>query len=283
MVKRSIFGAIYVAIIIAGILNGNFIFLLLLLLLSTLGVNEFLMMVNPEPENQSEASISLLLRSLDCIGAALLVVTVWTGYLFIPGIVTYILYLLIRMCVQLWITSHNPLYSIAMSMMSQLYVALPIALMSIIFHQFNPGILLLAFVLVWVNDTFAYLTGCSIGRHKLWERISPKKTWEGFWGGAIMTAIVAGLYGYFQQMPILAMAGLGITVSVFGTLGDLVESMIKRTVGVKDSGQLIPGHGGILDRIDSILFVIPSIIIYFLTVISIPFRAPVIGTPIIPC
>ncbi len=264
MVKRSIFGAIYVAIIIAGILNGNFVFLLLLLLLSTLGVNEFLMMVNPEPENQSEASISLLLRSLDCIGAALLVVTVWTGYLFIPGIVTYILYLLIRMCVQLWITSHNPLYSIGMSLMSQLYVALPIALMSIIFHQFNPGILLLAFVLVWVNDTFAYLTGCSIGRHKLWERISPKKTWEGFWGGAIMTAIVAGLYGYFQQMPILAMAGLGITVSVFGTLGDLVESMIKRTVGVKDSGQLIPGHGGILDRIDSILFVIPSIIIYFL-------------------
>lgn len=264
MVKRSIFGAIYVAIIIAGILGGNFAFLLLLLVLSTLGVNEFLMMVNPESENRADASIALLLRSLDCIGAALLVVTMWTGYLFIPGIVTYIFYLLIRLSVQLWIKTQNPLHSIATSMMSQLYVALPIALMSVVYHRFSPWILLLAFILVWVNDTFAYITGCSIGRHKLWERISPKKTWEGFWGGTIMTAVVAAVCGYFGQLPVLMMAGVGIVVSIFATLGDLVESMIKRTVGVKDSGQLIPGHGGLLDRIDSILFVIPSILIYFL-------------------
>lgn len=272
MVKRAIFGAIYVAIIVAGILSGQFVCLLLLLLLSTLGVNEFLTMTNPEPQNSAESGIALLLRSLDCIGAALMVVTIWTGWIFLPGIVTYILYVVIRLSVQLWIRTQNPLHSLATSMMSQVYVALPIALMSVV-YRLNPWLLLLLFVLVWVNDTFAYLTGRTFGRHKLWERISPKKTWEGFWGGTVMTAAVAALCGFFAQeqfgqLSAFALAGVGIVVSVAGTIGDLVESMLKRTVGVKDSSKLIPGHGGILDRIDSILLVIPSSLIYLFFVIA---------------
>ncbi len=271
MLTRAIFGAVYVAIIVAGILSGQFVCLILLLLLSTLGVNEFLTMVNPSPQNNAESSIALLLRSLDCIGAALMVVTVWTGWLFFPGIVTYILYLVMRLSVQLWVRTQNPLHSLATSMMSQMYVALPIALMSVV-YRINPWLLLLLFILVWVNDTFAYLSGRAFGRRKLWERISPKKTWEGFWGGTVMTAIVAALCGFFAQsqfggLSVFSLAGIGIVVSISGTLGDLVESLIKRTVGVKDSGQLIPGHGGILDRIDSILLVIPSALIYLFFVI----------------
>ncbi|MBP3535187.1 MAG: phosphatidate cytidylyltransferase [Muribaculaceae bacterium] len=268
MLKRAIFGALYVAIIIIGILCGPLVFLLLLLTLSTLGVNEFLNMTGDPAAGRgpSEATVAMLLRSLDCVGAAVLVVTVWVNSLFLPGIVTYILYLLMRLTIQLWVRNADALRSLSTSMMSQLYVALPIALMSIV-YRLSPHLVLLLFILVWVNDTFAYLTGRRFGRRKLWERISPKKTFEGLWGGMAMTVIVAVVCGiffsrYFAGMGVLAMGILGIVVSAAATLGDLVESLLKRTVGVKDSGAIIPGHGGILDRIDSILLVVPASLVY---------------------
>lgn len=271
MLKRSIFGAIYVAIIVAGILCGPFCFLILLLMLSTLAVNEFLTMVNPEPENPASATISMLLRSLDCVGAAVLIVTAWTDMMFLPGVVTYVLYLIMRLTIQLWIHDRDAIRSLSSSFMAQIYIALPVAMMNIVYH-ISAHLLLLLFILVWINDTFAYLVGCNFGKHRLWERISPKKSWEGFWGGLVATTLAAALCGlfwsrYFGGYSILFMTAIGLIVSVAGTLGDLVESLLKRTVGVKDSGQLIPGHGGILDRIDSILLVIPSVIvaIFFLT------------------
>lgn len=271
MLKRAIFGAIYVAIIVAGILCGPFCFLLLLLLLSTFAVNELLVMINPAAENMSEATIGMLQRSLDCVGAAVLIVTTWTNMLFMPGVVTYIAYLVLRLTVQLWVREQDAIRSLSASFMAQLYVAVPIALMSIVYH-ITPALLLLLFVLVWVNDTFAYLVGRSFGKHRLWERISPKKSWEGFWGGLVFTVIVAAVCGFFFPRTfggfgLIQMAVIGLTVSIAGTLGDLVESLLKRTVGVKDSGTLIPGHGGILDRIDSILLVIPTVlvVIFFMT------------------
>lgn len=271
MLKRAIFGALYVAVIVAGILCGPFCFLILLLLLSTLAVNEFLTMVNPEPTNESTATIGMLQRSLDCVGAAVLIVTAWTDMLFLPGIVTYVLYLMMRLTIQLWVHNQNAIQSVASSFMAQLYIALPIALMNVIYH-ISPHLLLLMFILVWVNDTFAYLVGCNFGRHRLWERISPKKSWEGFWGGLVMSTVTAALCGllwhnYFGNYSIVTMTVIGLITGIAGTLGDLVESMMKRTAGVKDSGQLIPGHGGILDRIDSILLVIPAVVIaiFFMT------------------
>ncbi|MDE6513057.1 MAG: phosphatidate cytidylyltransferase [Muribaculaceae bacterium] len=271
MLKRAIFGAIYVAIIVAGILCGPFALLLLLLLLSTLAVNEFLTMVAPKPDDSTGATIALLERSLDCVGAAVMVVTIWTDTLFLPGIVTYILYLILRLSAQLWVVNQNAIQALGASFMSQLYVALPIALMNIVYH-FSPHLLLLLFILVWVNDTFAYLVGCNLGKHRLWERISPKKSWEGFWGGLVAAVVVAALCGmfadsYFGGYAMWEMALIGLIAAVAGTIGDLIESLLKRTVGVKDSSHLIPGHGGILDRIDSILLVIPTVLIaiFFLT------------------
>ncbi len=271
MLKRAIFGALYVAVIVAGILCGPFCFLVLLLLLSTFAVNELLVMIGPKASNVSESTICMLQRSLDCVGAAVLIVTVWTDMLFIPGIITYIAYLILRMTVQLWIPNQDAVQSLSTSFMAQLYVAAPIAMMNVVYH-ITPYLLLLLFILVWVNDTFAYLVGCSIGKHRLWERISPKKSWEGFWGGLVATVIVATLCGYFFShhfggYGVLIIGIIGLIVSISGTFGDLIESLIKRTVGVKDSGNLIPGHGGILDRIDSILLVIPSVLvaIFFMT------------------
>lgn len=266
MLKRAIFGALYVAVIIFGILCGPFVFLLLLLLLSTLAVNEFMIMTNPAPANATDSTVAMLQRSLDCVGAAVMVVTAWTGTFFLPGVVTFIIYLIMRLTIQLWVRDQNTLRSLSTSMMSQLYVGMPIALMSVVF-RISPHLLLLLFILVWVNDTFAYLSGRAFGRHKLWERISPKKTWEGFWGGMIMTVVTAFVCSifwsrYFAGLGPVSMSLLGFTVCGAATLGDLVESLLKRCVGVKDSGSLIPGHGGILDRIDSILLVIPTSIVF---------------------
>ena len=129
----------------------------------------------------------------------------------------------------------------------------------------SPKMLLLVFVLLWVNDTFAYLTGRLLGKHKLFVRVSPGKTIEGSLGGLVFT--LAGIIIFsrcVEWLPLKAAIGMGVIAVLFGTLGDLCESMLKRQAGVKDSGRLIPGHGGILDRFDSVLFTMPFICIYLL-------------------
>ncbi len=132
-------------------------------------------------------------------------------------------------------------------------------------EAYAPKMLLLVFVLLWANDTFAYLTGRLLGKHKLFVRISPGKTIEGSVGGLLFT--LAGVIVFSRcvdWLPLKAAIGMGAIAVVFGTLGDLCESMLKRQAGVKDSGRLIPGHGGILDRFDSVLFTMPFICIYLL-------------------
>ena len=130
---------------------------------------------------------------------------------------------------------------------------------------YSPKMLLLVFVLLWANDTFAYLTGRLLGKHKLFPRISPGKTIEGSIGGLVLTLTGIAVFSHFADwLPMKAAIGMGAIAVVFGTLGDLCESMLKRQAGVKDSGRLIPGHGGILDRFDSVLFSIPFICIYLL-------------------
>lgn len=111
-----------------------------------------------------------------------------------------------------------------------------------------------------MNDTGAFLVGCTIGKHRLFERISPKKSWEGFWGGMVFSILSGMVYYYFieQSYNIIFYVMMGVIASIFATFGDLVESMFKRSIGIKDSSNLIPGHGGILDRIDSLLFVLPA-------------------------
>ena len=135
-----------------------------------------------------------------------------------------------------------------------------------------PRLLLGVFMFIWLYDTGAYCVGMLLGRHRLFERISPKKSWEGVIGG--IAACVAGAYAtnywfdeFFQVPEFSIWLGLSVVVAVFATFGDLVESLIKRTVGVKDSGHILPGHGGILDRIDSLLLVVPAVLIYLLLIV----------------
>jgi len=181
-------------------------------------------------------------------------------------------FLLIRTIVQLYKPHQNALRSLERSFFALGYVAVPIALLNTIVGMTAPRLLLGMFIFIWLNDTGAYCAGRLFGRHRLFERISPKKTWEGFVGGLVVCMIAAYAtdkwFNEFFQVPDLTIwIGLSIVVSIFATFGDLVESLIKRTVHVKDSGHLIPGHGGVLDRIDSLLLVSPAVLIYLLLIV----------------
>ena len=167
---------------------------------------------------------------------------------------------IVRFTIALYDTAPGAVASVAYSALSLCYIAIPMSLLQLVYDMsYDYSIILMLFVMIWVNDTGAYCVGCSIGRRRLFERLSPKKSWEGFWGGLI-ASILVGVVAHLcfpDRWSLGGWIGFGALVSIVATFGDLFESMIKRTAGVKDSGQLIPGHGGMLDRIDSLLFVAP--------------------------
>lgn len=145
------------------------------------------------------------------------------------------------------------------------WLSVPCVLMVWMRENFSPKMVLLVFALLWANDTFAYLTGRLLGKHKLFERISPGKTIEGSVGGLVLTLAGIVVFSYcVDWLPLKVAVGMGLVAVVFGTLGDLCESMLKRQAGVKDAGKLIPGHGGILDRFDSVLFTMPFVYVFLL-------------------
>jgi phosphatidate cytidylyltransferase len=185
--------------------------------------------------------------------------------------------MLIMMVFELYRKQDNPFDSLAQTFFSVLYIAVPFSMFpfaafsrtglnSILPHAnivFSPGIIIGFFILVWANDTGAYLSGMSFGKHKLFERISPKKTWEGFIGGSVTAVLVAWfLSGWLGVVDKAQWVLISLIISVAGTYGDLVESMLKRSTGVKDSGTIMPGHGGFLDRFDSTLISFPLVYLF---------------------
>ncbi len=165
--------------------------------------------------------------------------------------------------VQLWRPSEQPFRDMAYTLLPVLYIALPLGLMP---YLNSVNMLLIAVILVWVCDSFAYMGGSLIGRHTMWARHSPGKTWEGTAVGVVCCVLVAIFVGpLFNETPQwYDWLVIGLICAVFGTLGDLVESMLKRSVGVKDSGNIMPGHGGFLDRFDSLLIIIPIVFYYMM-------------------
>lgn len=195
---------------------------------------------------------------------------------FIPYLIT-IIYLIVA---ELYAKQKDPINNWAYTMLSQMYIALPFSLLNALAFNatedgetvYNMYLPLSTFVGLWINDTGAYCVGSLIGRHKLFPRISPGKSWEGSIGGGVLVLAVAFLVGWYGsdtwQLAVLSPAewvGLGLVIVVFGTWGDLVESLFKRTLGVKDSGNILPGHGGMLDRFDSSLLAIPAAVVYLYT------------------
>jgi phosphatidate cytidylyltransferase len=193
-----------------------------------------------------------------------------TDTVFIPYLIT-IVYLLIA---ELYLKAKDPINNWAYTMLPQMYIALPFSMLNVLaFPQagsYSFVLPLSVFVFLWMNDTGAYLCGSLLGRHKLFPRVSPGKSWEGSVGGAVFVLVCAFVISRFVDkegmFTMQVWMGLGLTVVVFGTLGDLVESLFKRTLGIKDSGNILPGHGGMLDRFDSSLLAIPAAVVYLFTV-----------------
>lgn len=270
LIIRALSGAVYVALIIGSILfGGHWGFPVICCLFAFLGIIEFQKMSRPDMHEYSQLlGVDILIGiSLPCVVCSI-IFPVWETFGIIATIVLIIL-IPLRFVAQLYSQNKEPLRHIAISIMSVVYIALPMAAAIII--SFDKSLLLLMFALIWLNDTGAYLVGCTIGSHRLFPRHSPKKSWEGFFGGMIFTIVAAYLAKtllpeYFANYDYIMLIIFAIIVTVASTWGDLFESMLKRNLGVKDSGNLIPGHGGILDRIDSLLFVAPATIFFLMLV-----------------
>lgn len=266
--QRAITGVIFVAVLVGCILGGPISFTILFALISALTINEFGNIVNRTEHTRMNKPISILAGLFLFLCFGYIGVVPGANEIFIPYLFL-ILYLFIS---ELYKKQPNPLNNWAYAMMSQIYIALSFALLNVLaYHssatesvsQYNPILPLSIFIFNWVNDTGAYCTGMLFGKHRLFERISPKKSWEGSIGGAVFSIIAAiVLAHFFTFLSTGIWIGLGLTVVVFGTWGDLTESLMKRTLGIKDSGNILPGHGGMLDRFDSTLMAVPAAVVY---------------------
>ncbi len=162
--------------------------------------------------------------------------------------------------VELFKNNPTPFQNISITITGILYIIFPFIILTLLRASTNDYWLVLSiFIMTWTSDTFAYLIGRKLGKHKLFERISPNKSWEGFIGGLLFSIVAGFLIAYFTEHSIIKFMAYGLLIGLFGTLGDLIESMLKRSLKIKDSGNILPGHGGLLDRFDALLLVIPII------------------------
>lgn len=269
-IQRAITGVIFVGVLIGCILGGPISFSLLFALITALTIHEFGTIVSKQPDVEINKPICMLAGVFLFFGFAYLGVMPGQSEVLIP----YLFLLIYLLVSELYLKKKNPLNNWAYTMMSQVYIALSFSMLNVLaYHsvggtspyqiQYNPILPLSIFIFTWINDTGAYCTGMLFGKHRLFERISPKKSWEGSIGGGVFSIIAAILMAhFFPFMSIGVWIGLALTVVVFGTWGDLTESLLKRTLGIKDSGNILPGHGGMLDRFDSTLMAVPAAVVY---------------------
>ena len=287
-IVRTVTGIIFVVAVVASFLRPDAM-VLLFSIVTGLTVWEFTGLVNQRPDITVNRFISTVAAVYFFFAMTYYCSDMYAGVaksvVFIPYLVT-IVYLFIA---ELYLKHEDPIQNWAYTMLSQMYIALPFSLLNVLafnatsqgFVAFNTLLPLSVFIFLWMNDTGAYCIGSLIGRHKLFPRISPAKSWEGSIGGAIVVLAVAYGIGWLDSIQVSDLdsptvlfrgmlsipewLGLGLVVAIFGTWGDLVESLFKRTLGIKDSGNILPGHGGMLDRFDSALMAIPAAVIYLYT------------------
>ena len=275
LITRSITGVLFVAIIVVCFMRPEAM-ILLFALVTGLTVWEYTGLVNQIDGVTVNRFISTAAGVYLFLAIAGFCSGITPSAVFIPYLLS-VIYLFIS---ELYTESKNAINNWAYTMLSQMYVALPLATINIlafrdiggqvVFSYLTP---LSIFIFLWANDTGAYCFGSLFGKHKLFPRISPGKTWEGSVGGGILVLVVAAIIGYLESsnadqmvggstMSIPEWMGMGLVVVFFGTWGDLVESLFKRTLGIKDSGNILPGHGGMLDRFDSSLMAMPLSLIH---------------------
>ncbi|MGV3503736.1 MAG: phosphatidate cytidylyltransferase [Adhaeribacter sp.] len=259
--QRIITGVLGGLIFITGIWFNEWSFGALFLGLVVLGMLEFFKLVASKGYSPNRI-LGVVLGSLLFILVFLIQQDLLSArYLFLlpPA-------LMLSLIAELYRKKEKPFINIGLTYLGVMYVAVPFALLSVVgfIEGTYSGLNILGIVLlIWASDTGAYFSGKTMGRHKLFERISPGKTWEGWAGGTLLSLGVAYVLArYLPGLDLVHWLGVAVLVSVFGVLGDLAESMLKRSLGVKDSGHLLPGHGGILDRFDSLLMVVPFVVAF---------------------
>ncbi len=261
--KRALTALVFVLVLIGCVWYGHVTFSLLFLFFTIAGLWEFYT-ISRLGENNPQKYFGIVLGVAIFIAFVLISMGKQNGkvlLLFLP--LFYLIFVL-----ELFRKNKNPFRNIAFTILGILYVAVPFGLLnfvsvSSITGTYEPGILIGILLILWASDTGAYLVGSKIGKRKLFERISPKKSWEGSFGGAFLSLIAAYVVSkMFPIFPIRDWFMIAFIIVVMGTLGDLVESLYKRSKNVKDSGTLLPGHGGILDRFDSLLLASPFIYSY---------------------
>ena len=262
---RSISGLVLVALVLGCIFVSPWAYAALLLFIVVVGTHEMACL------QQMNQPLYLLLGEICSVGAftcsALAALQVITQ----KWLVLEILFVMLPFLIALFSKSKDVKHVFAYIYGSLVFLSMPASLMLYFYREdlfgamAGPGLIVLVFCLLWANDIFAYLSGKMFGKHKLYARISPGKTIEGSIGGLVFTIIAMIVFSHYADWLTIAVGiGLACIAVIFGTLGDLSESMLKRQAGVKDSGKLIPGHGGILDRFDSVMFSVPFIFVYLL-------------------
>jgi phosphatidate cytidylyltransferase len=263
LVQRTFSGIIYLIVIIGSVLLGKYAFGVLFMIVVLVSLAEFFDLLGFQ--NSSVSVVGWL------SGAGIFVL----AFLSAAGIIDkqYLalatLFPVLSLISILYSHHKDVIREMALVWLGVLYIAIPLSAMNFLVfsavngYHYTHRIILGILILVWINDTGAYVTGTTLGKHKLFPRISPKKSWEGFAGGTVLTLVAAiwmnRIMGILIVRDWMILAGIAC---VMGVYGDLVESLIKRNVNRKDSGDLIPGHGGVLDRFDSLLFVVPAALIY---------------------
>lgn len=268
LIQRTITGALFVTIVIGSIFLSPLAFVGVMALVSVLGLMEFYTMTTKQdilPDKNTGIIVASLIFIL--ISSVNLQWIEFKYLLIAPAVI------MIIPMVELFRNKPFALNNIATGVFGILYIIVPLAMMSLLYvidqdNQNKSYLLFSFFILLWSNDTFAYLFGMSLGKRRLFERVSPKKSWEGFIGGMFSTILISFLLSrFFPQMLLWQWMGYAIVIVGSGTLGDLTESLIKRHLSIKDTGSILPGHGGILDRFDAVLIAIPFVITYLLLVL----------------
>ena len=270
IVKRTVSGAFFVAVVIGSILLHPYAYAGVMTVVVVWAMLEYYDIVISDRIRAGRVTGVLS-------GAALFT----ASFFYVQGIVSGDVFLFLIPAIiflfisQLYSKNQKSFRDVTYIITGIVYVALPFALCnSLVFlsvdgqFRYSPDILLGFFILLWTNDTFAYLTGIIFGRRRLFERISPKKSWEGFFGGLICTvALSLPVARLFPVLPFYHWMTVAAIIVIFGVYGDLIESLLKRNYKIKDSGRFLPGHGGILDRFDSVLLAAPVVYFYLKLVV----------------
>lgn len=273
---RTLSGVVLFAVVIGALIWSPFSFGALLLVILIGGMWEFYRMARREqvePLKWMGLVFGVLLFAVNFLLMRAMNDLSWTSVavayllLLLPA---FILLIPLMFVCELFLHRPHPSTDIGVTLAGIFYVAVPLSLMLYVpclmkdRMGWYPEIFLVYIFIIWANDVFAYLVGISIGRHRLYERISPNKSWEGFFGGIVGAVAMGCAAAWFFGDSYWVWGGFALVAAISGVLGDLVESMFKRSAGVKDSGNILPGHGGWLDRFDALIFSVPFVVVYLI-------------------